>query len=100
MVFIDSNVPMYLVGAPHPNRDRVVAFLQAQPGEYYVTSAEVYQEILHRYAAIGRRAAIADAFDLLDDLAVSVFVWTFLWTKKTIPIVVRPRIPPYVFCLP
>ena len=67
---------MYLVGAPHPNRDRAVAFLRARPGEHYVTSAEVYQEILHRYAAIGRRAAIADAFDLLDDLAVSVFAIT------------------------
>lgn len=76
MIFIDSNVPMYLVGAPHPNRDRAVAFLRARSGEHYVTSAEVYQEILHRYAAIGRRAAIADAFDLLDDLAVSVFAIT------------------------
>lgn len=76
MIFIDSNVPMYLVGAPHPNQDRAVAFLRARPGEHYVTSAEVYQEILHRYAAIGRRAAIADAFDLLDDLAVSVFAIT------------------------
>ena len=76
MIFIDSNVPMYLVGAPHPNRDRAAAFLRTWPGEHYVTSAEVYQEILHRYAAIDRRAAVADAFDLLDSLAVSVFVIT------------------------
>ena len=27
VIFIDSNVPMYLVGAPHPNKDRAVAVL-------------------------------------------------------------------------
>ena len=73
MIFVDSNVPMYLVGAPHPNRDGLATFLQGRPDEDYVTSAEVYQEILHRYLAINRRAAIADAFALLDDLVVAVF---------------------------
>ena len=48
-------------------------FLRQWPDEDYVTSAEVYQEILHRYAAINRRGAINDAFTLLDDLVVSVF---------------------------
>ena len=73
VIFVDSNVPMYLVGAPHPNRDRLEAFLRNRPDEDYVTSAEVYQEILHRFVAIDRRPAIDDAFRLLDDLVVSVF---------------------------
>ena len=73
MIFVDSNVPMYLVGAPHPNRERVETFLRQRLDEDYVTSAEVYQEILHRYAAIDRRRAIGDAFMLLDDLVGSVF---------------------------
>ena len=73
MIFVDSNVPMYLVGAPHPNRDGLAMFLRARPDEDYVTSAEVYQEVLHRYVAIARRAAIDDAFALLDDLVVTVF---------------------------
>ena len=73
MIFVDSNVPMYLVGAPHPNRDRIQAFLTSHAGDDYVTSAEVYQEIMHRYVALGRRGAIDDAFQLLDDLVVSVF---------------------------
>ena len=73
MIFVDSNVPMYLVGAPHSNRDHLEAFLRNRPDEDYVTSAEVYQEMLHRYVAIDRRAAIDDAFRLLDDLVVSVF---------------------------
>ena len=64
---------MYLVGAPHPNRELLAAFLRHWPDEDYVTSAEVYQEIMHRFVAIDRRAAIEDAFRLLDDLVVSVF---------------------------
>ena len=64
---------MYLAGAPHPNRDRVEVFLRDRPEEHYVTSVEVYQEILRRYVAIDRRSAIRDAFRLLDDLAASVF---------------------------
>ena len=73
MIFVDSNVPMYLVGSPHPNRDRLEEFLRNRPDEDYVTSAEVYQEILHRFVTIDRRAVIKDAFSLLDDLATSVF---------------------------
>ena len=64
---------MYLIGAPHPNRERMVEFLRGNPEEEYVTSAEVYQEILHRYVAIDRRDASSHAFALLDDLTVRVF---------------------------
>ena len=73
MIFVDSNVPMYLVGAPHPNRELAADFLRNWPEEGYVTSAEVYQEILHRYVAIDRRTAIEDAFQLLDELVMYVF---------------------------
>ena len=73
MVFVDSNVPMYLVGAPHRNRDRIEEYLRTHAGEDYVTSAEVYQEIVHRYVAIDRRGAIDDAFRLLDETVAAVF---------------------------
>ncbi len=73
MIFVDSNVPMYLVGAPHPNRDRIAEFLHSHAASDYVTSAEVYQEIVHRYVAVNRRGAIADAFRLLDGLVTTVF---------------------------
>ncbi len=68
MIFIDSNVPMYMVGAPHPNKDRVLALLaqSAADGEWLVTDVEVYQEILHRYTAIRRLDAIDVAFANLD----------------------------------
>jgi uncharacterized protein len=67
MIFIDSNVPMYLVGAEHPHRvdARRVLEVAIADRERLVTDAEVLQEILHRYVAIGRRDAIQPAFDVL-----------------------------------
>ena len=77
MIFIDSNVPMYLIGTAHPNKDRTVAVLTrlAQSGEALVTDIEVYQEILHRYAAIGRLDAIEPAFASLDALVDDVLAF-------------------------
>ena len=67
MIFVDSNIPMYLVGADHPNKGASRSLLERAiaDGEVLVTDAEVLQEILHRYAAIGRRGAIQPAFDAL-----------------------------------
>ena len=58
---------MYLVGAPHPNKDIARRLLEQciNRGERLVADAEVLQEILHRYAAINRRDAIQPAFDSL-----------------------------------
>jgi uncharacterized protein len=67
VIFIDSNIPMYLVGAAHPNKDAARALLERAiiEAERLVTDAEVLQEILHRYVAIDRREAIAPAFDAI-----------------------------------
>lgn len=67
MIFVDSNVPMYLVGADHPNKERAIRLLErlVTDGERLMTDVEVLQEILHRYVAIGRREAIAPAFDAI-----------------------------------
>ena len=65
MIFVDSNIPMYLVGAAHPNKDAARRLLEREiiDGEGLVTDAEVLQEILHRYVAINRREAIGPAFE-------------------------------------
>ncbi len=67
MIFIDSNVPMYLVGRAHPLKGEAERLLEmaVTSDERLVTSAEVFQEILHRYVAIDRRDAIQPAFDAL-----------------------------------
>ena len=67
MIFVDSNVPMYLVGAAHPHKSDAHQLVEAAilAEERLVTSAEVLQEILHRYVAIHRRQGIQPAFDVL-----------------------------------
>ena len=67
MILIDSNIPMYLVGAPHPHKSDVQRLLEKLVSERQrlVTDAEVLQEILHRYVAINRRDAIQPAYDAL-----------------------------------
>ncbi len=58
---------MYLVGAAHPHKADARQLLETAvaAAERLVSSAEVLQEILHRYVAIGRRDAIQPAFDAL-----------------------------------
>ena len=70
MIFVDSNVPMYLVGESHPNKDRAIGSVDRLllAGELLVTDAEVYQEILHRYSATQRFEALDDAFQALDSI--------------------------------
>ena len=66
---------MYLVGAEHPNKANAQRVLERCINEQarLVTDAEVLQEILHRYHAIGRRDAIQPAFDLLLGVVDEVF---------------------------
>ncbi len=67
MIFVDSNIPMYLVGAPHAHKTDAQRLLEklVMDRERLVTDAEVLQEILHRYAAINHRNAIQPAFNAL-----------------------------------
>ena len=67
MILVDSNIPMYLVGAAHPNKEAARRALEeaVAAGESLCTDAEVLQEILHRYTAIRRPEDIDPAFDAL-----------------------------------
>lgn len=75
MIFVDSNIPMYLVGAAHPLRSEAQRWLERLVVERQrlVTDAEVLQEILHRFAALNRHAAIQPAFDILLGVVDQVF---------------------------
>lgn len=67
MILVDSNIPMYLVGASHPHKLDAQRLLESalSAGERLVTDAEVLQEICQRYVAINRREAIQPAFDAI-----------------------------------
>ncbi len=54
--FIDANVPMYAAGQEHPLREpsiRVMQVVAANP-DRFLTDAEVFQEIIHRYISVRR----------------------------------------------
>jgi len=75
LIFIDSNVPMYLVGGAHPHKidaQRVLERLVSDR-ERLVIDAEVLQEILHRYVAIDRRDAVQPAFEAISAVVDEVF---------------------------
>jgi len=79
VIFIDSNIPMYLVGRPHRHK------LDAQRAverclmnrDRLVTDAEAFQELVHRYLAVGRRRDLAPAFTVLRELVDEIFPVAF-----------------------
>lgn len=75
MILIDSNIPMYLIGADHPHKGDSQRLIEKaiSRGERLVTNAEVLQEILHRYAAIHRPDAIQPAFNAILGVVDEVF---------------------------
>jgi uncharacterized protein len=74
VILVDSNIPMYLIGAPHPHKSDAQRLLEklVSDRQRLVTDAEVLQEILRRYVAINRRDAIQPAFDALLGVADQV----------------------------
>jgi predicted nucleic acid-binding protein len=67
VIFVDSNIPMYLVGAAHPNKTTARRLLEQAivENEPLATDAEVLQELLHRYVSIDRRDAIGPAWEAI-----------------------------------
>ncbi len=63
--FLDTNVPLYAVGAEHPLKESCIEIMNAlarHPGAF-MTDAEVLQEIIHRYVALNRWSIGAGAFE-------------------------------------
>ena len=75
MIFVDSNIPMYLVGAAHRYKNDARRWLEelVSGQERLVTDAEVLEEILHRYVSIERPDTIQPAFDALLGVVDEVF---------------------------
>ena len=75
MIFLDSNVLVYLIGSPHPNRELAYAAIDrlARSGERMVTSAEVMQELLHLFSKRPASAALQQALNALRGLADEIY---------------------------
>jgi hypothetical protein len=66
IILLDSNIFMYAGGAPHPAKEPCAGLMDrvAAGAVEAVIDAEVLQEILHRYWAIGRAADGAVVYQL------------------------------------
>lgn len=84
MIFVDSNIPMYVAGRDHPHREPSRRFLEgARAGEIEIcTSTEVLQEILYRYAALKRRDLAVAVYELFVQLCPVVFPVTLADTDR------------------
>ena len=93
MVFVDSNVPMYVAGRDHPLRDPARRFLErARSGEVDIcTSTEVLQEILYRYTALKRLDLAVSVYDLFVDLCPTVLPVTLADTDRARALLVSSR---------
>lgn len=92
MIFVDSNIPMYLVGKSHPNKERSRQLLDSiiVNGDRLVADVEVFQEILHRYVAIDRKDAIPPTFDLLKSILDETFPIEMIDLERAKEIVLGP----------
>lgn len=93
MVFVDSNVPMYVAGRDHPLRDPARRFLErARSGEVDIcTSTEVLQEILYRYAALKRLELAASVYDLFVHICPTVLPVALADTDRAKALLVSTR---------
>jgi predicted nucleic acid-binding protein len=83
-VFIDSNIPMYVAGREHPNREPSRRFLRrVRDGKVDAcSSTEVLQEILYRYASLGRLDLAREVYDLFVEVCPTVFGVTLADTDR------------------
>jgi len=83
-VFIDSNIPMYVAGAGHEHREPALRFLErVEKHEVEAcTSTAVLQEILSRYAGLGRRDLAGRIYDLFVEACPEVLEVTLADTDR------------------
>lgn len=92
MIFVDSNVPMYVAGRDHPHRDASRRFLEsARAGAVDIcTSTEVLQEVLYRYTALNRPDLAGAVYDLFVQLCPTIFPVTLADTDRAKALVTGP----------
>lgn len=84
IVFVDSNIPMYVAGKDHPHREPSRRFLEAVRRNEIdaCTSTEVLQEILYRYSSLRRLDLASEVYDLFTAICTNVFPVTLADTNR------------------
>jgi uncharacterized protein len=74
-VFVDSNIPMYVAGRNHENREPALRFLESirRGDREACTSTEVLQEVLYRYSALKRFDLAKDVYELFTQICFEIF---------------------------
>ena len=90
MVFLDSNIPMYVAGRDHPLRAPAMRLLErVRAGELDAcSSTEVLQEILYRYAGLKRIDLARDVYNLFVALCPVIFPVTLADTDRARDLVI------------
>lgn len=83
-IFVDSNLPMYVAGGAHPNKEPAKHFLEkVRSGQIDAcTSTEVLQEILYRYCALGYVDLAAQVYELFVEICPVVLPVTLADTER------------------
>ena len=95
-LFVDANVFMYLAGGDRVLRERCRNALRAADEQeiVLVTSAEVLQEILHRYSAIDRHRDARTVYDSVTAICSDIVPITERQTARALELLLRhPRLP-------
>ena len=84
MIFVDSNIPMYVAGREHPNREPSLHFLElARSGVIDIcSSAEVLQEILYRYTRINHAELGYQVYELFASICPVILPVTVADTDR------------------
>ncbi len=83
-IFIDSNVPMYVAGGAHANREPARRLLdRVRSGKVEgCSSTEVLQEILYRYSSIGRLDMASEVYELFVEICPVILSVTLADTDR------------------
>lgn len=90
MVFVDSNIPMYVAGRDHPLRAPALRFLErVRAGDVEAcSSTEVLQELLYRYAGLKRIDLARDVYNLFVALCPVILPVTIADTDRARDLVI------------
>jgi uncharacterized protein len=83
-IFIDSNIPMYVAGGEHANREparRLLDRVRLAKVEA-CSSTEVLQEILYRYSSIGRLDMASEVYELFVEICPVILNVTLADTDR------------------
>lgn len=95
-IFVDANIFMYLAGRDPALRERCRNALRAADEREFVlvTSAEVLQEILHRYSAIGRHRDARLVYDSAKAICSDILPITERETARALELLLlHPHLP-------